>query len=197
MPDRTTAVVQHYLDALAGDTPADPVIRALLDRAVGRLELLCANMLYRSYPRLTRPPLRLDPDEVVGAVVERLIKAMGTVRPRTVREFFGLANQHMRWELNDLARRLDQRPGGVELRDEIMPSPPCSDSVLTPDARRILDAIDGLPEDEREAFNLVRIHGLTQPEAAEVLGVAVKTVQRRLNRSLVLLAEQLEDLRPE
>ena len=76
MPDRTTAVVQRCLDALAGDTPADPLIRALLDRAVGRLELLCANMLYRSYPRLTRPPLSLETDEVVGAVVERLLKAL-------------------------------------------------------------------------------------------------------------------------
>jgi RNA polymerase sigma-70 factor (ECF subfamily) len=197
MPDRTTAVVQRYLDALAGEAPADPLIRALLDRAVGRLELLCANMLYRSYPRLTRPPLRLETDEVVGAVVERLIRALGTVRPRTVREFFGLANQHMRWELNDLARRLDERPAGVELCEEIVPAPAGSDSVLTPEARRILEAIDGLPEDEREAFNLVRIHGLSQPEAAEVLGVSVKTVQRRLNRSLVLLAEQLDDLRPD
>jgi RNA polymerase sigma-70 factor (ECF subfamily) len=195
--DRTTVVVQRCLDALAGDTPPDPLIRALLDRAVGRLELLCANMLYRSYPRLTQPPLRLETDEVVGAVVERLIKALGTVRPRTVREFFGLANQHMRWELNDLARRLDERPANIELREEIVPAPASSDSILTPDARRILDAIDGLPEDEREAFNLLKVHGLTYPEAAEVLGVSVKTVQRRLNRSLVLLAEQLNDLRPD
>ena len=61
----------------------------------------------------------------------------------------------------------------------------------------MLEAIDGLPEDEREVFDLVRIQGLTQPEAAEVLGVSVKTVQRRLNRGLVLLAEQLADLRPD
>ena len=40
--DRTTVVVQRCLDALAGETPAEPLIRALLDRAVGRLELLCA-----------------------------------------------------------------------------------------------------------------------------------------------------------
>ena len=195
--DRTTVVVQRCLDALAGEMPADPLIRALLDRAVGRLELLCANMLYRSYPRLTRPPLRLETDEVVGAVVERLIKALGTVRPRTVREFFGLANQHMRWELNDLARRLDERPANVELSEGLVAAPAGSDSVLTPDARRILEAIDGLPEDDREAFSLVRIHGLTQSEAAEVLGVSVKTVQRRLNRGLILLADQLDDLRPD
>ena len=74
--DRTTVVVQRCLDALAGETPAEPLIRALLDRAVGRLELLCANMLHRSYPRLTRPPLNLEADEVLGAVVERLIKAL-------------------------------------------------------------------------------------------------------------------------
>src|SRR4051794_26767566 len=121
--DHTTAAVQRYLDALAGDAPADPIIRALLDRAVRRLEMLCSNMLYRSYPRLARPPLSLETDEVVAAVVERLLKAMGAVRPRTVRQFFALANQHMRWELNDLARRLDEQPADLELREGLVPAP--------------------------------------------------------------------------
>ena len=40
-----------------------------------------------------------------------------------------------------------------------MPSPPSSGSVLSPDARRILEVIDALPDDEREAFSLVRIQG--------------------------------------
>jgi len=53
-----------------------------------------------------------------------------------------------------------------------------------------------LPEDEREVFDLVRIQGLSYAEAAEVIGVSVKTVQRRLNRARLLLAEQLADLRP-
>ena len=51
----TSAVVQRYLDALAADAPADPVIRDLLDRAVRRLRLLGATLLHGSYPRLTRP----------------------------------------------------------------------------------------------------------------------------------------------
>jgi hypothetical protein len=42
-----TAAVQRYLDALAGDTPADPIIRALRDRAVRRLESLCVNQHMR------------------------------------------------------------------------------------------------------------------------------------------------------
>ncbi len=192
----TTAAMQRHLESPAGDKPADPIVRALLDRAVRRLETLCANMLYRSYPRLAQPPLNLQPEEVLGDVVERLLKAMRQVRPGTVREFFALANQHMRWELNDLARRLDEQPSAVELNEGLVPAPASSHSALTPDGRRMLEAIEALPEDEREAFSLVRIQGLTQPEAAEVLGVSAKTVQRRLNRGLLLLAKQLDDLRP-
>jgi RNA polymerase sigma-70 factor (ECF subfamily) len=196
--NHTTAVVQRYLDELAGgDAPADPVIRGLLSSAVNRLHVLCASMLYRSYPRLTRPPLNLQAEEMLSAVVERMLKAMREVRPPTVRQFFALASQHMRWELNDLARRLDEQATAVELRDSLLPAPPNSEaSQLSPRMRRILDVIDRLPEEEREVFNLVRVQGLSQPEAAAVLGVSAKTVQRRLNRSRLLLADELADLGP-
>src|SRR5260370_19390754 len=170
--ERTTAVVQRYLDELAADAPAEPVVRALLDRAVRRLHQLCATLLHRSYPRLTQPPLNLQADEMLSAVVERLLKALREARPKTVRQFFALANQHMRWELNDLARRLDEQPAAVELCEGLVPAPASSSSLLTPDGRHMLEAIDGLPGDEREAFSLVRIQGLTQPEAAEVLGLS-------------------------
>jgi RNA polymerase sigma-70 factor (ECF subfamily) len=197
MPEQgTTKVVQNYLEALDGDEPAEPIIRALLDRAVGRLQILCTSLLYRSYPRLTRPPVNLQPDELLSGVVERLLKAMRSVHPQTVRQFFALANQHMRWELNDLARRLDERPVLAPLHEETAKAPASSDSVLSAEGRRMLEAIDALPEDEREVFDLVRIQGLTHAEAASVLGVSTKTVQRRLNQSLLLLEEQLYDLRP-
>jgi RNA polymerase sigma factor (sigma-70 family) len=192
----TTFAVQRYLDALAGDQPAEPTVRALLDRSVRRLQQLCANLLHRQYPRLTLPPLNLQTDEVLDAVVERLLKALRSVRPQTVRQFFALANQHIRWELNDVARRLDEQPAVVEVCEDLAVAPASSNSVLTPDGRRILDAIDELPEDEREVFALVHVQGLTQGEAAEVLGVSVRTVQRRLNRALVFLAAKLDDLRP-
>ena len=192
----TTAAVQRYLDDLAGGAPSEPVVRALLDRAVRRLHQLCATLLYRSYPRLTQPPLNLQVDEMLGAVVERLLKALRQIRPATTRQFFALACQHMRWELNDMARRLDEQPAGVELRDESVAAPASSDSSLTPAGRRILAAIDGLPEEEREAFDLVRIQGFSQAEAARVLDVSTMTVNRRLNRGLQLLAATLGDLYP-
>jgi RNA polymerase sigma-70 factor (ECF subfamily) len=194
--ERTTVVVQRYLDELAGAATAAPVVRALLDRAVRRLQLLCGTLLYQSYPRLTRPPLNLQTDEMLGALVERLLKALREARPATVRQFFALAGQHIRWELNDLARRLDEQPVVAALGDGLLPAPASSDSGLTPDGRRMLEAIGGLPADLREAFDLVRIQGMSQAEAAEVLGVSAVTVRRRLNRSLQLLAEALGDLRP-
>ena len=195
--EHTTAAVQRYLDELAGNAPAEPIVRALLDRAVRRLHQLCATLLVRGYPRLTRPPLNVQSDEMLGAVVERLLKALREARPTTVRQFFALAGQHTRWELNDLARRLDDQPRAAEVLDGQVPAPPASDSGLTPDGRRMIEAIDALPADVREAFDLVRIQGMTQLEAAEVLGISPKTLRRRLDRGLLLLSERLSDLRPD
>jgi RNA polymerase sigma-70 factor (ECF subfamily) len=194
--ESTTFAVQHYLDELSDDTPAEPVVRALLGRAAGRLRQLCASLLHRNYPRLTRPPLNLEADELLGPVVERLLRALREARPATVRQFFALATRHMRWELIDMAHRLDHQPAGVEFHDGQLPAPNDGDSGLTPEARRMLEAIDDLPEDEQEAFDLVRIQGMTQAEAAQVIGVSVMTVNRRLSRGLKLLTEALHDLRP-
>ena len=41
----------------------------------------------------------------------------------------------------------------------------------------------------------MRIQGMTQAEAAHMLGVSEETVKRRLNRGLRLLTEQLAGLR--
>jgi RNA polymerase sigma-70 factor (ECF subfamily) len=195
--ERTTAAVQRYLGELAGDAPAEPAVRALLDRAVRRLHLSCASLLHRSYPRLTRPPLNLQADDLLSAVVERLLTALREARPATSRQFFALASRHMRWELNDLARRLEEQPTAAELREELVPAPAGSDSGLSPAGRRILEAIEGLPEGEREAFDLVKLQGLTHAGAAQVLGVSLRTVKRWVSLSLRLLTARLGDLGPD
>ena len=193
----TTIAVQRYLDDLGEQSTAEPVVRALLDRSVRRLQQLCNGLLYRRYPRLTRPPTNLVADELLSAVVERLLKALREARPTTTRQFFALACQHIRWELNDMARRLDERPPVAELRDEMMAAPAESVSGPTADASRILKAIEDLPESDREAFDLVRIQGMSQAEAAGVLGVSPMTVNRRLHRALQQLAVSLADLYPD
>jgi RNA polymerase sigma factor (sigma-70 family) len=195
----TTAAIQRYLNELAGvqgDTPVEPIVSALLATSANRLHMLCASLLYRSYPRLTRPPYSLQADELLSAVVERLLKALREVRPQTVRQFFAMTNQHMRWEMNDLARRLDEHIPAIEIDENAVPWTQSSGSQLKPNARRILDAIESLSENEREVFGLVRIQGMTHSEAAAIIGVSTKTVQRRLNLGLVLLTEALDDLKP-
>jgi RNA polymerase sigma factor (sigma-70 family) len=102
----------------------------------------------------------------------------------------------MRWEMNDLACRLDEHTPAVEIDEAVVPSAQSSGSQLNPNARRILEAIEGRPETEREVFSLVRIQEMTHAEVAGILSVSTKTVQRRLNLGLLLLAEKLGDLRP-
>jgi RNA polymerase sigma factor (sigma-70 family) len=196
--DCTEVVIQRNLDRLAEATDepaASAIVRDLLAGAVSRLHWLCACMLFRSYPRLTRPPINLRTDELLSSVVERMIKAMRSVRPRNIRQFFAVCNQHMRWELNDLARRLDKQPHACRVNESFAAAElPSTCSQLSPNAVRILEAINGLPDAEREMFDLVRLQGMTFQEAALTAGVCVKTVQRRLNRALILLSEQLSDL---
>ena len=80
---------------------------------------------------------------------------------RTVRPVFALSDQYRRWEFDDLARRLAEQPAVAEVREGLAAAPASSASDLTPDGRRMLPAIDELPEDEREAFDLARVQSDT------------------------------------
>jgi hypothetical protein len=48
-------------------------------------------------------------------------------------EVFVPVQQHRRWELNDLAERLDSQPAAVEPRESLVPAPARSASRLSPD----------------------------------------------------------------
>ena len=66
---RTTVVVQRFLNELAhvkGDMAAEPILPALLGSAVDRLHLLCTTLLFRNYPRLSKPPQNLRADELLN-----------------------------------------------------------------------------------------------------------------------------------
>jgi RNA polymerase sigma factor (sigma-70 family) len=191
---RTTASVQRYLVALAGNEDPDPIVKALLARAAHRLQILCTNMLRRQYPKLTRGPAFVQDEEMLSLLVERLFKAMRKVKPTTVREFFALANKHLRWELNEFARKLASRPPMPSLPDDIADDHSSADSTQALTIAQILEAIERLPEDHREVFCLVHIQGLTHAEAADVLGVSTKTIQRRLQESVSTLASELSGL---
>jgi RNA polymerase sigma-70 factor (ECF subfamily) len=82
------------------------------------------------------------------------------------------------------------------LSEGLVLAPAGGASGLTPDSQRMLHATGEPPANEREVFDPVGIDGMTQVEAAEVLGVTAVTVKRRLSRGLRLLTVQLADIRP-
>ena len=52
-------------------------------------------------------------------------------------------------------------------------------------------AVEALPDDEREAFSLRWYDGLSYPEIAELAGISVKTAQRRWRSACRMLYQTL------
>jgi RNA polymerase sigma-70 factor (ECF subfamily) len=198
MPEASSSVVlQGCLDRLrAGDRAArDELFR----HATARLERLARKML-RNYPRVQR---WCDADDVVQGAALRLLKALDAVQPPTVREFFGLSTEVIRRELIDLARHF-YGPEGAGAnhhsqagRDsELAPAHDRPDLTLEPGALadwcEFHRQVQGLPEAEREVMGLLFYQELPQAEAAAVLGVSVRTVQRHWQSALLKLHEKLQ-----
>ena len=59
--------------------------------------------------------------------------------------------------------------------------------------RRLYEAIECLPEDEREVVNLLWMHEFSQVEAATLLEVATKTIARRCGTARLLLHQSLAE----
>ncbi|HEX9085738.1 MAG TPA: RNA polymerase sigma-70 factor [Gemmatimonadaceae bacterium] len=71
-------------------------------------------------------------------------------------------------------------------------SPSAEDEVLGVELERaVRDAIDGLPENCREIFQLSREQGLKYAEIAAALEISVKTVEKRMGQALAELRERL------
>ena len=60
----------------------------------------------------------------------------------------------------------------------------------------VKDALDQLPNDQREAVSLVWIEGYTVDEASKILEIPLGTVKSRCARGKLALSEILKDLRP-
>lgn len=60
---------------------------------------------------------------------------------------------------------------------------------------KVRAAVDELPEGPREAFLMFRFEGLRVAEIAEISGAPLKTVETRIRRATLLLAERLGALR--
>lgn len=174
-----------------GDTSA---LNELILLAGNRLQSLTHRML-RDYPGVRRWS---QTDDVLQSALIRLCRALEQVRPASAREFYALATTQIRRELIDLARHYSGPECAAAHHESVAGEPGQSPAVrdaanLTHEPGALTDwgefhaQIANLPEDEREVFGLIFYQGLTQDDAAEVLGVAVRTVQRRWQSALLTL----------
>lgn len=121
--------------------------------------------------------------------------------------FFRLAARHIRFELIDLYRR-HTGANGLAANHHTTPSGSDNEAAnedgerfaanLTSDPKRIAAwgefhiLVDSLPEKEKEIVDLLWYQGLKQQDAADLLGVDVKTIKRRWREVKIRLSELLE-----
>lgn len=56
---------------------------------------------------------------------------------------------------------------------------------------KLKEAIEGLPQKEREVFLLSRLEKKTYGEIAELVGIGIKAVERRMSKALLQLRDEL------
>jgi RNA polymerase sigma-70 factor (ECF subfamily) len=186
--DSSTAQLHPLLGrACQGDGAA---LDELLSRSAQRLTELARRML-RGFPGVRR---WADTDDVLQNALMRLVNALRDVRPASPREFLGLATLQIRRELIDLARHYFGPQGqganheshGGDSRHPLADGP--ADENHEPSSlaqwREFHEQVGLLADDEREVVSLLFYQDLPQAEAAELLGVSVRTVQRRWHAAL-------------
>jgi RNA polymerase sigma-70 factor (ECF subfamily) len=171
----------------------------LIANAGERLRRLTRKML-RDYPGLRRWE---QTDDVLQNALLRLYLALEQTRPESVRHFYGLAARHIRRELIDLAqyhlgRQGHHTEGGGETVDDLRsPLDGKPGEAASPESleawTRFHQAVEGLPDEEREIFDLLWYQTLTQEQATAVLGVSLRTVKRRWQAARVRLVQALGD----
>jgi RNA polymerase sigma-70 factor (ECF subfamily) len=179
MTDRDTVYLQGCLDRLRqGDEAArKELLNAVCDR-LGRL----AHVMLRDYPRLRRWE---ETGDVLQNALIRLYRALETVHPPTLRDFYRLATLEIRRELIDLVRHHfgPQGAGGRHQSGAAVTDGDGGNVSLEPSRLAAWSEfhrqVEALPDDEREVFDLIWYQGLGQTAAAEVLGVHPRTVKRR------------------
>jgi RNA polymerase sigma-70 factor (ECF subfamily) len=185
-----TLMQELLRQAVAGDEVA---VDALLRHSTARLGSLTRRML-GSFDRVKR---WTDADDVLQNAMMRLLVALREVRPATPRDFLALATLQIRRELLDLARQF-YGPHGIGAHhdsgmngDSQRPAPDKSDVSHEPCSlaqwTELHQQIDALPDEEREVVGLLFYQGLSQAEAAEVLQMSLRTLQRRWHDALCKL----------
>ena len=169
---------------------------ALLAYAGERL-LTLTRAMFRGFPSLHRWE---QTDDVFQNSMIRFHRALLEVRVESVRHFFNLAATQVRRELLDMAKK-HFGPEGIGANHHTDGLPPddkggaLHDKAAEPEDltawTQFHAEVEKLPPEELEVFNLLYYEGLTQEEAARVLGISFRTLKRRWHSAKVRLHGEL------
>lgn len=179
--------IRLWIERLAeGD---DQACSDLINHTAERVAALTRRM-FKDFARLGRWE---QTEDICQNASMRLWNALKTTRPTTPVEFHRLAALQIRRELIDQVRR-HFGPEGIGANHasnapadssgstpvEAYEAPQSTyDPVKLSSWAEFHEKVDLLPDDERSAFDLIWYQGLTQAEAAEVLGISERTLKRR------------------
>jgi RNA polymerase sigma-70 factor (ECF subfamily) len=194
--DNTQQLDALALKAAQGDAGA---YDELLDLASRRLYTLARKMFSR-YPKLRRWE---QTDDVFQNAMIRLHRSLAEVRPDSARAFLGLAAVQIRRTLLDLARH-HFGPAGDAAKHQSDASVAALQQQVTRQERpetlaewaRFHEIIDGLPDEEREAFHLMWYDGMSQKQVAELLDMSERTVRRRVQTARLAIYEAMHGEQP-
>ncbi len=186
-PTPHTTQLRHWLERYrTGDaTAADALVRA----TCGRLESLARKML-RGFPHVR---CNVETDDVLQSALVRLLRALETMAPASMRDFYNLAAVQMRRELLDLARHFRHTRQAGENGDPAEAEQQADDQQDLERWERFHEEVDRLPVEERELVSLIFYHDWSQAQVAELFGITVRTVQRRWQATLLKLHHLLHE----
>lgn len=135
-----------------------------------------------------------DADDLTQATIERALRSRSQWQPGT--SLHGWCCRIMRNLWIDTARSRNRRAAheAPELEGEKVGSDPRDAMDASVDLKRIMAAMSGLPDEQREVVALILVEGFGYREVAEMLGVPIGTVSSRLVRGrtalLAMVGEQ-------
>ena len=196
---QTTRLVEQWISKLqGGDIHAR---ERLVTVACDRL-LRLVRMIKRGYPQVERWE---QTEDILQNVLYKLHRSLARVQPTDAKHFYRLAALHIRRELIDMVRHY-HGPHGWAANHQSRARRKCDDTggaeivdaaEITQDPRSLIqwttfhEAVERLPDELREVFDLIWYNELPQQEVAALMQVDVRTVKRRWRAARLQLRERL------
>ncbi|MFM2215931.1 MAG: hypothetical protein RL240_249 [Planctomycetota bacterium] len=171
---------------------------ALIEHACERLRLLTHRML-KNYPRVGR---WADTGDVLQAALIRLHRSLDSVQPDSAEQFYSLAATQIRRELLDLLKH-HYGPEGRGANHQTDTGSLLKQNCISSEPSNLVEweefhqHVGCLPDIQRKVVELLWYEGLSQAEAADVLGISLATLKRRWAEARLRLANELQGWAPQ